>query len=427
MVTVAISLLVIFLAICVLRVPIAYALLLACLPFFLSNDRLTSQLVVQRMYSGVDSFILLAVPFFVLAGGIMNAAQVTDRLIALAHALVGWVRGGLGMVNVSTSMAFGGVSGSSTADVAGLGSVLIPQMVRRGYEPGFAVGITAASAVIGTIIPPSIQMVVWGSLTNTSIGAMFLGGIVPGLLIGLGMMGVAYLQARRHNYPKEPRLPLRQVGTALRDSVLALGLIVLVLGGIVGGFVTATEASVLAVLYALFLGLVVYRTIGIRDLPRILRESALLTALPLFALAAASVFAYLLAFYRIPFLLQDRLEVVPGYLLLPTIVIVFVLIGTFLDALPAMAIMIPVLAPAVTAAGLDPVHYGVVAVMALAFGLITPPYGLCLLLASAIGKVPVFQAVKPMAPFALVIVGVVVLTIFVPDVVLFLPNLGGQG
>lgn len=171
MITVAISLLIIFVAICLLRVPIAYALLLACLPFFFMADRLNNELLVQRMYAGVDSFVLLAVPFFVLAGGIMNAAKVTDRLLTLAQAIVGWIRGGLGMVNVAASMGFGGVSGSSTADVAGLGSILIPQMKRRGYSAGYAVGITAASAVIGTIIPPSIQMVVWGSLTNTSIGA----------------------------------------------------------------------------------------------------------------------------------------------------------------------------------------------------------------------------------------------------------------
>lgn len=426
MLSVVISLLVVFIAICLFRVPIAFALLLSCLPYFLLNDRLTLQLLAQRMYSGLDSFVLLAVPFFVLAGAIMNVSKVTDRLMALAQSVVGSIRGGLGMVNVSTSMAFGGVSGSSTADVAGLGSVLIPQMERRGYTKEFAVGITAASAVIGTIIPPSIQMVVWGSLTSTSIGAMFLAGVIPGILIGGGMMAVTYVQARRHGFPKEQRPSLAKVARALRDSLLALGIPVLVIGGIVGGFVTATEASVLAVLYALLLGLVVYRTVRLRDLPRVFRESAQLTALPLFALAAASVFAYLLAFYRIPFLLQDAVAGVPPAALLPLVAIVFILLGTFLDALPAMAIMIPVLAPAVTAAGVDPVQYALVAVISLAFGLITPPYGLCLLLASAIGKLPVVRAVKPMAPFAAVIVGVLLLTVFVPETVLWLPEAVGE-
>ena len=202
-------------------------------------------------------------------------------------------------------------------------------------------------------------------------------------------------------------------------------MIVIVLGGIVGGFVTATEASVLAVLYALFLGLVVYRTIRLRDLPRIFRESAMLTALPLFALAAAAVFAYLLAFYRIPFLFQDILGGVPGWAILWVVGLIFLVLGTFLDALPAMAIMIPVLAPAVTAAGVDPVQYGVVAVMMLAFGLITPPYGLCLLLASKIGRIPVMRAIGPMAPFGAVIVVTIVLAILVPGVVLWLPGLAG--
>lgn len=424
MTVVALSLLAIFIILCLLRVPIAFSLMLACVPFFLMADRLNLELLTQRAYAGVDSFVLLAVPFFILAGAIMNASKVTDRLLTLAQALVGWVRGGLGMVNVAASMGFGGVSGSSTADVAGLGSILIPQMQRRGYTAGFAVGITAASAVIGTIIPPSIQMVVWGSLTNTSIGAMFLGGAIPGIAIGVGMMGVAYLQARRHDYPRENRPPFRDVLVALRDSALALVMIVIVLGGIVGGFVTATEAAVLAVLYALFLGLVVYRTIKIRDLPRILREAALLTALPLFALAAAAVFAYLLAFYRIPFIFEDALADVPSWAILWVVVLIFLVLGTFLDALPAMAIMIPVLAPAVTAAGVDPVHYGVVAVLALAFGLITPPYGLCLLLAAKIGKIPVARAIGPMLPFAAVIIGVIVLAVLFPQFVLWLPGLG---
>lgn len=425
MVATALLLLGLVLAIALLRVPIAFALILGCVPFFLTHSRLSAELLSQRLYGGVDSFVLLAVPFFVLAGGIMNAAGVTERLLEFANAVVGWIKGGLGMVNVGASMAFGGVSGSSTADVAGLGSVLIPQMKKRGYTAGFAVGITAASAVIGTIIPPSIQMVVWGSLTNTSIGGMFLGGVIPGIMIGVGMMIVAYIVARRNNYPSERGIDIRHAFRTFGRAILPFGMIVIVLGGIVGGFVTATEASVLAVLYALFLGLVVYRTIKLRDLPRIFREAALLTALPMFALAAAAVFAYLLAFFRIPYLLEGQLGGVPPALFLWVIAAIFLFLGTFLDALPAMVIMIPVLAPAATAAGVHPVHYGVVAVMSLAFGLITPPYGLCLLLASKIGRIPVVRAIKPLLPFAAVILGTLTITILFPQVVLWLPGLAG--
>jgi tripartite ATP-independent transporter DctM subunit len=239
-------------------------------------------------------------------------------------------------------------------------------------------------------------------------------------------MGVAYVQARRNNYPRERRYPFGEVIKAFRGAALPLGLIVVVIGGILGGFFTATEAAVIAVLYSLVLGLVVYRTISFKDLPKIFRDSALLTTLPLFALAAASIFAYLLAFYRIPFLLKDAFGAVPGWAILWVVALVFLVIGSFLDALPAMAIMIPVLAPAITAAGIDPVQYGVVAVLVLALGLITPPYGLCLLLACQIGKLSVARAIRPMMPFALVIVGTIVLSIAFPDLILWLPRIGGE-
>lgn len=412
-----------FLLLLILRVPIAFALLLSCLPFFLLDPRMDQALLAQQVYAGIDSFVLLAVPFFILAAAIMNASQVTDRLIVLAQVLVGWIRGGLGITNVAASLGFGGVSGSSNADVAGLGSILIPQMKQRGYPATFAVGVTASSAVIGSILPPSIQMVVWGSLTGTSIGAMFLAGVIPGLLIGVGMLVIAYLIARRNDFPREERPPFREVLVALRDSILALAIIVIVLGGILGGFVTATEAAVIAVLYALFLGLVVYRTISLRDLPRILRDSALFSVLPLFALAAAGVLAYLIAYYRIPEILQSAVEGVPPWALLWVVAIVFLFVGIFLDALPAMAIMVPVLAPAADAAGLDPVQYGIVAVMSLALGLITPPYGLCLLLAAKLGEVPVLRAVPAIVPFGLVILAVIGLVILIPPLALWLPGL----
>lgn len=279
-----------FLLLALVRVPIAFALLLSGMVLFTTDFRLQPWVAAQRMFSGLDSFVLLAVPFFVLAGAIMNASQVTQRLVRLAHAIVGSVRGGLGMVNVGTSMLFAGVSGSSTADTAGVGSVLIPAMRQRGYSDDFSVAVTASSSVIGTIIPPSIQMIVWGALTGTSIAALFLGGVLPGLLIGVGMMLVVYVAARRRGFPAEDRLAFREVGAALRDSLLALGIPIVVIGGIVAGLVTATEASVLAVLYALVLGVGVYRTIGVRDLPAIFVESARLASLPLFALGAAGLF-----------------------------------------------------------------------------------------------------------------------------------------
>lgn len=411
-----------FVVLALLRVPIAFALLGASLILFLLEDRLNPWTMTQNLYAGIDSFVLLAVPFFVLAGNLMNEAKATDRLIRLAYAIVGAFRGGLGMVNVAVSMVFAGISGSSTADTAGVGTVLIPQMRKRGYSAEFSVAVTAASSVMGSIIPPSILMIVWGALTNTSIGALFLGGVIPGAMIGFGMMGLVYVTARRENYPREERISLREVGRAFWESLLAIGVPLLVIGGIVLGYVTATEASVLAVLYALVLGLLVYRTIRVRDLPRIFRDSARLASLSLFALAAASVFAYLLGFYRIPFALQNVVGGLSPFLLLPVIALLWLAIGTFMDALPAMAIMIPVFEPAVIATGLDPVHYGVVSIVALSVGLITPPYGLCLLLASAIAGIPVTRPLKSITPFMVLLVIIVLLIVFVPPLVLWLPE-----
>lgn len=411
-----------FILLALLRVPIAFALLVASLVLFVATGRLNPWNMTQEMYAGLDSFVLLAVPFFVLAGNIMNEAKATDRLIRLAYSLVGFVRGGLGMVNVAVSMAFAGISGSSTADTAGVGTVLIPQMRKRGYPDEFSVAVTAASSVMGSIIPPSILMIVWGALTNTSIGALFLGGVIPGAMIGFSMMGIVYITARRHNYPSEDRISIREVGRAFWESLLAIGVPLVVIGGIVLGLVTATEASVLAVLYALVLGVFVYRTITIRDLPRVFRDSARLASLSLFALAGASVFAFLLAFYQIPFALQGLIGGVSPALLLPVVALLWLAIGTFMDALPAMAIMIPVFAPAITATGLDPVHYGVVSVVALSVGLITPPYGLCLLLAAAIAGIPVTQALRSITPFMVVLVIIVLMIVFIPGLVLWLPE-----
>lgn len=416
-----------FLLLALIRVPVAFALLLSGMVLFTTDFRLQPWIAAQQVLSGLDSFVLLAVPFFVLAGAIMNESKITQRLVRLANAIVGSIRGGLGMVNVGTSMLFAGVSGSSTADTAGVGTVLIPEMRKRGYSDDFSVAVTASSSVIGTIIPPSIQLIVWGALTGTSIAALFLGGVIPGVLIGAGMMLVVYLVARRRGFPAEERLAFSEVLGALRDSLLALGIPIVVIGGIVGGFVTATEAAVLAVLYALVLGLAVYRTIGIADLPRILVDSARLASLPLFALGAAGLFGYLLAYHQVPTLLGDIIGGVPAAILLPTMVVTWLLVGAFLDALPAMAILIPVFAPAVDAAGIDPVHYGVVSVIALALGLVTPPYGLCLLLASTIADIPVMRAVRMTGVFVAVIAAVLVTTIFVPQLVLALSNMVDTG
>jgi tripartite ATP-independent transporter DctM subunit len=419
----AVLLFALFFAALIVRVPVAFALAFASIVMFFLDDRLLLWTVVQRLFFGVDSFVLLAVPLFILAANIMNEARITERLIDLASAMVGWVTGGLGMVNVAASMVFAGISGSSTADTAAVGGTLIPQMLRRGYAPGFTVAVTATSSVIGTIIPPSIQMIVWAALTNTSIAAMFLGGVIPGIIVGFVLMALVYVISRRENYPREEMISWRRTVAALGNAALAMTVPGIVIGGIVLGFVTATEAAVLAVLCALLLGVLVYRSIPLPVLWRVFRESAELSALPLFALASASVFSYLLSYYQLPTALLGVIGDVPPYLLLPFIVICWLLIGTFLDALPAMVLMVPLFAPSVAAAGIDPVHYGVVSVVALAIGLVTPPYGLCLLLAAAIANISLVSSLRALIPFLAGMLLVVLLIVMVPQLTTWLPRI----
>lgn len=380
-------------------VPIGFALILATLPPIIIEPRLTQVLLAQRIYNALDSFVLLAVPFFLLAGNLMNASGVTDRLIRFADALVGGVRGGLAHVNVLVSMLFAGVSGSSTADTAGVGSVMIPAMTAKGFTPSFSVAITAASSVLGTIIPPSIILVVWGAVTNTSVAQLFAAGVVPGVLIGLVQMAYILLVTRdeRLEAPPIDHVPGRR-RRAFRDALPGLLLPAILLGGITFGIATPTEASIGAVVYALFLGFFIYRGLTIARLWQELEASARLVALSLFCLGAAALFAWLLSYYGVP---QAIAGLAAGatspVALLIAIALVCLVLGLFLDALVIAVIVGPLFLPAVAAAGIDPVQYGIIACVALSLGLVTPPYGLCLLIASSIAGIPMHQALGDMA------------------------------
>jgi tripartite ATP-independent transporter DctM subunit len=279
----------------VLRVPVAFALGLAVVPVFFIDDRLTPILLLREMFKSYNAFVLLAVPFFLLAANLMNAAGITDRLIRLARELVGHLPGGLGHVNVVVSMLFAGISGSSTADASGIGSLLIPQMKKEGYDPSFAVAITACSSVMGVIIPPSILMVVWGGLMSVSIGGLFLAGVVPGILIAGSQMLTVYIYAKRRGYPVYARTTLLALATAAASASLALFTPLIIVGGIVGGFFTPTEASVVAVLYSMVLGVAVYRSVSIKALPGILYDSGRFAAIALFCIGTASAFGWCLA------------------------------------------------------------------------------------------------------------------------------------
>ncbi len=414
-----------FLALIVLRIPVAFALALACVPVFLLEPRLTPILLLQEMFRSYNAFLLLAVPFFLLAANLMNAAGITDRLIDLARSMVGHLPGGLGQVNVLVSMFFAGISGSSTADAAGIGSLLIPQMQKQGYSPSFSVAITACSSVMGVIIPPSILMIVWGGLMSVSIGGLFLAGVVPGVLIGLSQMATVYVYARRYGYPIYARSTLAQLARAILRATLPLMTPVIIIGGIVGGFFTPTEASVVAVLYSMALGLFVYRTLGAVRLAEVLYDTGRFAAISLFCIGTASAFGWLLAYFKIPAAMVATIGAMDlGILGMGLLVAVaFLVIGCFIDAIPAIIILGTVLWPVTQSVGMHPIHFAIIGIVSLAFGLVTPPYGLCLLIACAIGKIRVTDALRDVCIILAPMLLVLLLVICFPDLVLILPRL----
>ncbi|MFG6139273.1 TRAP transporter large permease [Halomonas sp. B23F22_10] len=404
-------------------VPIAMALVLTAVGMILLDPRLTYWVMFQRMYNGMDSFVLLAVPLFLLAGNLMNAARITDRLITLCMRLVGHVQGALAHVNVMVSMLFAGVSGSSTADSAGVGTVLIPAMKREGYPVNFAVAVTAASSVMGIIIPPSINMIVWGALTNTSIAGLFLGGILPGVIIGVAQLALNMGYVRRYKVPVRKRASLSELMSSGKDGLLAAGIPVVIIGGITLGLVTPTEAAVIAVLYALALGVLVYRELDLRQVINASTDTVRLCSLSLFSLVGAAIFGYLISFYQIPPKLMAGVEITDPVTLLLIMTAVMLIIGTFMDSLPAMAIMAPIFQPLAMQAGVHPVQFGVIGVMALGLGLITPPYGLCLMISAKIGGIPLLKALATTLLYLAIMLGVIVLLILYPELILAIPRL----
>ena len=408
----------------ILRVPVAFALGLAVLPVMVWEPRLTPILMMGEMTKAYNSFILLAVPFFLLSANIMNSAGITDRLVDVTKCLVGQFRGGLAYINVAVSMIFAGISGSSTADAAGEGSIIIPAMRKQGYDTSFTVAITACSSVIGVIIPPSILMVVWGGVLNTSIGAMFLGGFIPGIMVGLSQMAAVYVYARKRNYPVYARATVREFFVSLWRALAAMLTPVLIIGGVVGGFFTPTEAAVVAVLYSFVVGIIIYRSLGVKEIKDVLYNTTRLASISLFCIGTASAFGWVMAYYQIPRLVVKTLsQYGVGVTSVGLIeAAAFMFIGCFIDAVPAIIIVAPLLAPMAQSVGMHPVHFGIIGIIALAFGLVTPPYGLCLLIDVAIARTTVAAVIKDVAIILAPMLIALLLVILFPEVVLFLPR-----
>lgn len=415
----------VFFLLLALRVPVAVSLGLACLPPLLIEDRLWPMILVQETFNSYNSFILLAVPFFLLAANLMTAGGITDQLVRLSRSMVGHLPGGLAQINVVLSVFFAGISGSSTADAASQSKLFIEAQRKEGYDDSFSVAITAVSAVLAVIIPPSILMIVWGGVLTVSIGGLFLAGVLPGLALGAVQMATVHAYAKRRNYPTYPRESWGELGRALLVSIPALMTPFIIIGGKIFGWFTATESACIAVLYAGALSLIVYRALDWKGLVNAFSETGRFAAITLFCVGTASAFGWLLAFYKIPDALLAGVSAWQmGYVGAGLfIAAVFLIVGCFLDAIPAIIIVGTILSPIAAAAGIHPIHFAMISIVSLAFGLVTPPYGLCLLIACSVAGMRVVDALKDTAIMLLPMLGVLLLLILWPDMALLLPRL----
>lgn len=408
-----------------LGVPIGISLGLSSLIGLVVFSDIPLVVVVQRMFVSVDSFPLLAVPLFMLAANLMGSGGISRRIIDFSSSVVGHFRGGLAQVNIFASMVFAGISGSSVADTAGIGKVVIPAMIEKKYDRGYTAAVTAISSTIGSIIPPSIPMVVIGSMVGVSVGKLFLGGIIPGILIGVIQMVIAWVIAKKAGYPKQRDgfnflFFLRQ----LKRAIWALLLFIIIIGGIILGIFTPTEAGAVAVVYALVVGTFVYKELDLKSITKALWDTALSTSKVFFVISTAGLFTWILTAYGFPNVIRDFLFSITSS---PTMIMILVcliilVITTFMESLSTLTLLIPILYPIVEQVGIDPIFFGVMVVICLGVGMVTPPVGLCLYVASDISEVSVPTTTKALLPFIGAVLGIVVLLFVFPQLITFIPN-----
>ncbi|GEK59062.1 ABC transporter permease [Marinococcus halophilus] len=413
-----------FLVLLLAGMPIVFSLAVSSLVYLLINGE-SLTIIPQTMFAGINSFTLVAIPAFILAGNLMNEGGITDKIIQFSKASVGRVRGGLSLTNVASSLGFSGISGTALADTASIGSVLIPAMKKEGYGPGFSAAVTSMSSTVGPMIPPSLPMIIVGTLAGASIGDLFLAGAIPGLLLALGFFIVAYVVSVKRSYPKENPVSTKELFKSFLGAFWALLMVFIILWGILGGYFTPTEAAVVAVLYAFVIGAAVYRKLHLRNFPKLLIDTIVATAAILLLVGFANLFGWILVSEGIPTMLADGLLSLTdnGVLIILMLLLLLLIVGMFMETIAALTILFPVLLPVAESIGMDTVHFGVVMVLALMIGLSTPPVGVCLFVAADLAKVSVGKAFKELIPFLGVSLAVLLLVSFIPSISLFLPGL----
>ncbi len=405
--------------------PISIALGMSVLTFLYVFSTIPVEIVSQRLFTGLDQFAIMAIPFFILAGAFLTSGGVATRIVNFATTLVGAMRGGLALSAVLSCAFFAALSGSSPATVVAIGSIMIPAMVKQGYPKKFGVGVIATSGGLGILIPPSIVMIIYAVSTNTSVGQLFIAGIVPGVLMAFTLMLVTWLVAKKHNYPTLPQASLREIWKAFRDSVWGLFIVVIVIGGIYGGIFTPTEAAAVSAVYAFVVAVFIYGDLKLKDVPRVLLESANMSAMLLYIITNAILFSFLLTSESIP---QHLAQWIVDQGLTPWMFLLFVNVllffaGDFMEPSSIILILAPIFLPVAMKLGIDPIHLGIVMTINMELGMITPPVGLNLYVASGLARMGLTEVTIAAAPWILVVTAILLLVTYVPQIALWLPHL----
>jgi tripartite ATP-independent transporter DctM subunit len=406
-------------------IPVAFSVGIAALIAILFTN-VPIFVIFQRMFGGVDSFTLLAIPFFIFMGNVMERGGIARRIVDFANILIGQIQGGLAAVNVLASMFFAGISGSAVADTSSIGAILIPMMNEEGYERNFTVSVTVTSSTIGLIIPPSNPMILYSFVAGgVSIAQLFAAGFIPGVLVGIGLMIVGFIISVRKGYPRHPRPTWKEIVRTIRDAGLSLVIVVVIVGGILGGVFTATEAAVFGVLYALFLTLFVYKDLKLKDIPDVMLKTIQTTAIVIFLIATSTAFSYVMAVERVPQSITNFLLSITQnkYLLLLIINIMLLIVGMFMDMSPAILIFTPILLPIAVKLGMDPVHFGIMILVNLCIGLVTPPVGAVLFVGLSLGQTTMDKVIKPLLLFIFPMLIVLLLVTYIEPITMTFPKL----